>query len=185
MPRRLRRRLHVGRNLDPLVNSPSYLAPRLRLDRMRPEDLDAVMEIERLSFPEPWTPGLFLHELRIPFSTTLVVRDESAADQILGYVCWWLVGDEVHLLNVAVSPDRRRDGLGRALVQVVLDEARDRQARLVTLEVRHDNTAGLGLYRSLGFVERGLRKNYYGRGEHAVIMTCAFTNGSSAAGVAP
>lgn len=155
------------------MNLPFYIGPAMRVEAMRVEDLDAVVEIERLSFPEPWTPGLFLHELKIPFSTTLVARDEARGDAIVGYVCWWVVGDEVHLLNVAIAPDRRRCGLGRALVQLVLDEARHAGARVVTLEVRHDNAAGIALYRSFGFSDSGLRKNYYGRGHHALLMTCS------------
>lgn len=151
---------------------PLYIEPALRIEAMRAEDLDAVMEIERRSFPEPWTPGLFLHELKIPFSTTLVARDETDGDTIVGYVCWWVVGDEVHLLNLAVSPERRRSGLGRALVRLVLDEARGHAARVVTLEVRHDNVPGIALYRSFGFADSGLRKNYYGRGHHALLMSC-------------
>jgi len=140
-----------------------------QLAPMQAADLDAVMEIERCSFAEPWTPGLFLRELKLPFSTTLVARDSSG--HIAGYVCWWVVGDEVHLLNLAVHPEQRRRGLGRYLLETVLQAASAAQARLVTLEVRHDNAAAIALYRTYGFREVGLRRNYYAPGRHAVIMS--------------
>lgn len=158
----------MGRGADPLVK-PSA-APTLRLSPMRAEELDAVMEIERRSFAHPWTPGLFLHELKIPFSTTLVAR-LGASEEIVGYVCWWVVGDEIHLLNIAVAPESRRQRIGHVLVQLLLDEAAAKQSRVVTLEVEHDNRPAIALYETFGFTQIGLRKNYYGRGEHAVVMS--------------
>jgi ribosomal-protein-alanine N-acetyltransferase len=156
---------------------------------MRAEDLDAVMEIERQSFDDPWTPGLFLHELKIPFSKTILVRAPNGAAELLGYVCWWVVGDEVHILNLAVRPERRRSGIARTLVELLLDDARQKQARLITLEVRRENLSGIALYRDFGFVETGARKNYYGPGKDALIMTrkldVASPNGTSSSGDAP
>jgi ribosomal-protein-alanine N-acetyltransferase len=136
---------------------------------MRSEDLDAVMEIERRSFPEPWTPGLFLHELKLPFSKSVVAW---RGDELVGYICRWLVGDEVHILNIAVRPEARVGGIGRALVSLVMQEAEQARAAIVTLEVRHDNEAAIALYRSYGFSERGVRRNYYARGQDAVVMSC-------------
>ncbi|MGH7787807.1 MAG: ribosomal protein S18-alanine N-acetyltransferase [Candidatus Binatia bacterium] len=134
-------------------------------------DLPQVMEIERLAFPQPWTPGLFLHELKLSFSRLHLARTANGGRDLLGYVCWWLVGDEVHILNLAVHPDARRGGTGRALVQRVIDDATAHGAVSVSLEVRRENEAAAVLYRSLGFHPAGLRKNYYGQGEDAVIMT--------------
>ncbi len=144
----------------------------LRFEPMCEEDLGAVLEIERQSFAEPWSVGLFRHELRLPFSRCLVARSEWGS--VVGYVCWWLVGDEVHLLNLAVHPQHRRCGIGRSLLGVVLDCARQAGARLVTLEVHHDNQAAQALYLAFGFVQTGLRRNYYAPGKHAVVMTCYF-----------
>ncbi len=137
---------------------------------MRVQDLDPVMEIERLCFPDPWTPGLFLHELKLPFSTTMLAR-QGTQGTIWGYVCWWFVAGEVHLLNIAVHPDRQGTGLGKALLQLVFDDATTKRAESVTLEVRADNQRAITMYEKLGFEHRGLRRHYYGRGEHAVIMT--------------
>jgi ribosomal-protein-alanine N-acetyltransferase len=138
-------------------------------------DLPQVMEIERLSFAsDPWTPGLFLHELKLDFSRLHLARTTDAVHRLVGYACWWLVGDEVHILNLAVHPEARGTGAGRALVQRILDDAVAHGAVSVSLEVRPANAAALGLYRALGFTQIGLRKNYYGRGEDAVIMERRF-----------
>lgn len=138
---------------------------------MTAADLPQVMEIERLAFArDPWTPGLFLHELKLAFSRVELARGADPSRRLLGYACWWVIGDEVHILNLAVHPDARRAGIGRALVQRVLDDACAQQATSVSLEVRPENTAGLALYRAMGFTQIGLRRNYYARGEDAVIM---------------
>jgi ribosomal-protein-alanine N-acetyltransferase len=138
-------------------------------------DLPQVMEIERLSFAsDPWTPGLFLHELKLEFSRLHVARTADRAHRLVGYACWWLVGDEVHILNLAVHPEARGAGVGRALVQRILDDAVAHGAVSVSLEVRPENVAGLALYRAMGFTQIGLRRNYYGRGEDAAIMERRF-----------
>jgi ribosomal-protein-alanine N-acetyltransferase len=142
---------------------------------MRAQDLHEVLEIERASFGNPWTSALFLQELRIPFSRILVIRSGETPDaSIAGYLCRWLVADEVHILNVAVHPDYRRHGVGLLLMQEALREARVRAAESVTLEVRRSNVGARRLYESLGFEEVGVRRNYYGGGEDALIMRLGF-----------
>jgi ribosomal-protein-alanine N-acetyltransferase len=159
----------VGVRIDSLVGVSRHATPSLYFAPMRSEDLDAVMEIERRSFPEPWTPGLFLHELKVPFSKTILAW---RGDAIVGYICRWLVGDEVHILNIAVRPETRQSGIGRALVALVMAEAEQVRAAVVTLEVRRENEAAIALYRTFGFTERGVRRNYYARGHDAVVMSC-------------
>lgn len=152
----------------------------LTFEPMCPEDLPEVLEIERRSFPQPWTPGLFLHELKVPFSRTTLIRASNGTRTTLAYVCRWLVGDEAHILNLAVHPDHRGRGLGRRLVELVVQEAQAAGARLVTLEVRRENAPARSLYRKLGFVDTGQRRNYYGRGEDAIIMSLALRPDESA-----
>lgn len=152
---------------------------QLAIETMTSADLPEVMEIERLSFNSPWSQGLFLHELKVPFSRVRVMRLANNGRKLVGYVCWWVVGPEVHLLNLAVHPDYRRSGLGRTLLELVLGDAGAVHAESVSLEVETDNARAQSLYRSYGFEECGLRKNYYGRGQHALIMTRRFPPGSS------
>jgi [ribosomal protein S18]-alanine N-acetyltransferase len=145
---------------------------KLRQSLLGKEDIDAVMEVERRCFDSPWTPGQFRHELKVPFSRTVLLWDDSLApSRVAGYVCRWLVGDEVSILNLAVDDSYRGTGLGRALVGLILDEAAERQASVVTLEVREKNDAARGLYASFGFERAGTRRDYYGKGENAIIMT--------------
>jgi ribosomal-protein-alanine N-acetyltransferase len=99
------------------------------------------------------------------------MRTANGGRKLIGYVCWWLVADEIHILNLAVHPDYRRAGIGRALVQRVLDDAAAKRALSVSLEVRPENDGARALYRGFGFADHGVRKHYYGRGEDAIIMT--------------
>jgi ribosomal-protein-alanine N-acetyltransferase len=154
--------------------------PNVVFAEMRAEDLDAVLEIERRSFSEPWSPGLFLHELKVPFSKTILARTANGGHELLGYICRWLVGDEVHILNLAVRPEGRQAGLGRTLVGLVVDEAYERGASVITLEVRRENAAAIALYRAMGFSEHGVRRNYYGRGHDAIIMSCRLASAQKA-----
>lgn len=148
------------------------------LSTMRPEDLPHVLAIERESFANPWSDALFLQELQIPFSRIVVVRpagDDAAP--VVGYLCRWVVADEIHVLNVAVHPGHRRSGAGGVLVHEALREARERCAAAVTLEVRRSNAWARRLYASFGFAEVGTRCDYYGRGEDALIMRLALPHG--------
>jgi len=157
----------MGISADSLVKTqPSGLV----FAQMVATDLPEVMELERLAFDKPWTPGLFLHELKLSFSRLHLARRSDTARRLLGYVCWWVVGDEVHILNLAVHPSARRGGTGRALVQRVVDDALAHRAESVSLEVRHDNAPALALYGQMGFSPAGVRRNYYGPGDNAVIM---------------
>jgi ribosomal-protein-alanine N-acetyltransferase len=168
----LRRALDASVIDSPQFGATSTVAVNsISLSPMQPGDLNAVMEIERRSFPNPWSPGLFLHELKLPFSKTLLARQANGSNTVLGYVCRWLVGDEVHILNLAVGPERRRSGIGRMLVESVIEDAQAHGVNLITLEVRRGNEAAVALYRSFGFKEAGVRRNYYGRGEDAIVMS--------------
>jgi ribosomal-protein-alanine N-acetyltransferase len=153
----------------------------LSIEPMTSADLPEVMEVERLAFESPWSQGLFLRELKLPFAQLMVARTNGRR-ALAGYVCWWTVGDEVHIHNLAVHPDHRREGVARLLVQHVLDDAAGRAVRSISLEVRHDNDSARALYRGFGFSERGVRKHYYGRGEDAIIMTKDFAPNVGSAG---
>ncbi|TMB23223.1 MAG: ribosomal-protein-alanine N-acetyltransferase [Deltaproteobacteria bacterium] len=145
--------------------------PRAVLRDMRHEDLPAVLEIERRSFAQPWSRAFFEKELATPFARLVVTVEEAVPrPQVIGYTCRWRVTDEVHLLNVAVHPERRGLGHGRALVAAVVAEAEVARARVVYLEVRAGNVIARRLYRHLGFKDLGVRRGYYGPGQDAIVM---------------
>jgi [ribosomal protein S18]-alanine N-acetyltransferase len=148
------------------------LAP-LSLRPMRPDDLTRVVEIEKAGFRHPWSRELLERELGHAWSTILlaVEEDEGDAEQILGYVVFWLVHDEIHVLNIATALEARRRGVGRALMSTAHDHGRRRGAAIATLEVRRSNAAAIELYRSLGYRHVGIRPNYYQEeGEDALVM---------------
>jgi [ribosomal protein S18]-alanine N-acetyltransferase len=94
----------------------------------------------------------------------------STAGDALGYVLFWHVTDEIHLLNVAVDPSARRHGIGRALTNEVIAYARDHGCARILLEARKGNAPAIGLYQSLGFSQFNVRERYYADGEDGVEM---------------
>jgi [ribosomal protein S18]-alanine N-acetyltransferase len=151
----------------------------LTVDRMRADDLDSVVAIERASFTMPWSRGAFLYEMeKNRVARCLVMRDGSS---VVAYLCLWEIGDELHVTNIAVDPAVRRKGIGRSLLQGVLDDARQRGLRLVALEVRPSNIEARALYESFGFRVVGRRRGYYyDTGEDALVMETALTTGARA-----
>lgn len=142
--------------------------PDVRIDFMTGEDVPAVLEIEAASFDDPWPDEVFKAELRHCWSHCRVLR---TADEVVGYLVFWSVADEVHLLNVAVRPAERNHHLGRLLLDYMLEFAREHRARFVTLEVRRSNAAAIHLYESGGFKQVGVRPRYYANnGEDAIVM---------------
>jgi len=150
--------------------------PKLEIRRMRPDDLEEVMEIERAAFKHPWSPELFRRELEHDWSTILVAVEPLTSaprggERIVGFLIHWLVHDEVHILNVAVDAEQRRTGIARALMAETEKRAHMAGASLLTLEVRRSNHAALDLYRSFDYRAVGVRPNYYvDEGEDAIVM---------------
>ena len=144
------------------------------LRAMTAADVGRVAAIEAVSLPTPWSEAAFRHELDLPFSRSLVAHPADDPDEVAGYVVFWLVADEIHLLDLAVAPGQRGRGVGRLLAERVLDEARSTGARLTTLEVAEDNATARGLYESLGFTTTMTRPDYYGVGRSALVMEHRF-----------
>lgn len=135
---------------------------------LRPEDLDYILEIERLSFPSPWTKTLFLGELENPGALLRIVKIE---DRIIGYLALVIVLDEVHLTSIAIHPEFRRQGIGRILLTRTLEHAFRAGGRYIFLEVREKNIPALSFYRDLGLVPAGVRRRYYqDTGENALLL---------------
>jgi ribosomal-protein-alanine N-acetyltransferase len=135
------------------------------LRRMRAADLPAVMEIDALSLPRPWSAAIWRGELESPHALYLVLEEEG---DISGHIGIRHVLGELHVTTIAVRPQRRRRGHARALIGAAL--AAYPEARLAHLEVRPTNAAAVTLYESLGFRATGRRPRYYGD-EDALLMT--------------
>jgi ribosomal-protein-alanine N-acetyltransferase len=147
---------------------------------MSEADVEAALAIDLASFPAQDLGATGQDDARA--SRERQLREElartwarlrvarSGTSELLGYVLFWHVADEIHLLNVAVRPDLRRRGIGRVLVEEVVAYARSHAAAKVLLEVRASNTAALRLYERLGFVRFHVRSRYYADGEDGVEM---------------
>lgn len=152
-----------------------YPEPRT-ISRYTPADLEQVFAIERVSYPNPWTREMFAEELDNRLCHIFVCREEDrAACAVLGYVCFWLFLGEMHLLNLSVHPDHRRQGVGRRLLVHALDYSSGRGAKVGFLEVRKRNRAARIMYEQYGFTEIGVRPRYYEDGEDAVVMLLEIT----------
>ena len=132
-------------------------------------DLDGVMTIERASFAYPWSSRFFIQEFQVQCARSIVAEIEG---NIVGYILFWLLPDEVDIHNVAVRGEYRRRGIGKLLLQQVIVQALRQSSARVILEVRKSNVAAQRLYESAGFVATGTRKAYYSDdGEDALAMT--------------
>ena len=136
---------------------------------MAVSDLDEVLEIERVSFPTPWTRAAFRYEIeqnKVARCTTIRTRLG-----VIGYLCLWEIGHEIHITNLAVHPEWRRRGAARGLLAAAMAGGAARGVILAFLEVRPSNTRALALYESLGFQVIGRRNGYYfDTGEDALVM---------------
>lgn len=138
---------------------------------MEPGDLDGVMAIERASFPSPWSRILFEEEIGRRFSDAAVAVEETGGD-VAGYAICWTVGEQSHLLNIAVRPDFRNRGVGRSLLLDCIRRSVRAGGRRIHLEVRPSNETAIRMYRREGFRFVGIRKGYYtDTGEDAIILS--------------
>lgn len=136
---------------------------------MRRRHIPGVLRIEAKVYPRPWSAGLFLSELAQRSTRAYVVA--RFRGKVVGYAGLMLLGDEGHVTNIAVDPDVHRNRVGTRLLLALVDEARNRGARSVTLEVRRGNHAAQAMYRMFGFQTVGVRRGYYVEtGEDAFIM---------------
>jgi ribosomal-protein-alanine N-acetyltransferase len=132
-------------------------------------DLEQVLEIERASFPTPWTEDIFLNEIRLnQFATYYVIENER---KVIGYCGLWLIIDDAQITNIAILPNYRGKKYGQMLFQYVLNQAIIQGAEKLSLEVRVSNDAAKKMYEKFGLAPGGLRKNYYSdNNEDAIVM---------------
>ncbi len=137
-------------------------------------DVEAVLAIENIVQPHPWTRGNFSDALSCGYRCVVDEREH----EVVSYAVLMPVLDEAELLTIAVAKNQQRKGLGRAMLQASVSWAQQQNMRRIFLEVRVSNSSAIALYRSLGFAEIGLRRGYYlnaqGR-EDALLMACELT----------
>lgn len=147
----------------------------MKISEMTRGDIPALAALEADCFSEPWSEQAFLDTLESPTAFFLVAADENGA--VLGYGGMHTVQGESYITNIAVSPDCRRQGVGRALLTALTARAAENGGRFITLEVRVSNTAAIALYAALGFARAGIRPRFYTRPtEDALLMTRTFAD---------
>lgn len=152
--------VHSRTELSKAARMETYIQPELPLQpaRMQPSDLDEVLAIERASFAGPWSRDMFLEEMDNRHARLMVFRREG---RIVGYICFWVVLDEAHLLNIAVHPKFRGQGHGRSIMAYLESVCVEEGLNRLLLEVGRRNAAARSLYKKFGFSSIGFRKQYY------------------------
>ena len=142
-----------------------------RLEPLDASRLDALLQIEQRAYPHPWTRGNFMDALRSGYHARVLL----AGEELLGYYVAMQGVDEVHLLNITVSPNYQSQGWGRVMLDALALWTRGLGAQWLWLEVRVSNTRAIAVYEAHGYRRVGLRKNYYpagsGQREDAVVMS--------------
>jgi ribosomal-protein-alanine N-acetyltransferase len=141
------------------------------LRRMAEKDLPFVMEIETLSYPNPWHLSSFKGEIENrPISNPYVIVYKPL-EKLIGYVIYWHIRNEVQISNIAISPEYRGRGVGERALRWVINDIREKGVEFIFLEVRPSNLPARYLYKKMGFAMLGLRKGYYRNpSEDAIVM---------------
>jgi ribosomal-protein-alanine N-acetyltransferase len=139
-----------------------------------PDCLSRIVDIENLSFPSPWSRTAFLDEISNPISRFWGVLAEQA---LQGYICFWVFSNENQLINIAVHPQKREQGLGYYLLTKMIEESISMGVKKIWLEVRPSNQKAQRLYMKFNFIEVGRRPRYYrDTNEDAIVMSLSLMN---------
>ena len=142
----------------------------IKIQHMQKSDVDSVIEIEARAYGDHhWSKESFLNELSNDLARYYAAFNNDG--NLVGYAGCWQILEEVHITNIAVSPDFRRHKVGEALLKRIIDDCYENKAKYITLEVRVSNNAAINLYEKYGFKSLGTRKGYYqNNNEDALIM---------------
>ena len=137
---------------------------------MEKTDVDKVIAIEAKAYGEHhWSKESFMNELANELARYYSAFNENG--ELVGYAGCWQILEEVHITNIAVSPDFRRNKIGEKLLKNIIDDCYKNKAKYITLEVRVSNVPAISLYEKFGFKSLGVRKGYYqNNNEDALIM---------------
>ena len=157
--------------LSRLLRRPDDDAPTT-IEPMRRRDVPAIMAIEQVSYPKPWTPGVFQSEIDLSRRGERFYIVARRDQRLVGYAGSMFVVGDAHVTNIAAAPEARRTGVATRLLAELAWEAIRRECQALTLEVRASNTGAQALYRAFGFAPVGVRQRYYENTEDAIVMWC-------------
>ena len=138
------------------------------VDFMTLKDLNSIFPILSTDFDDFWNYITLKSELDKPDSFVLVAKEDS---KIVGFADIWKAVDIMHLMDIVVAKDYRQKHIGSLLMKKVINLCTEKNIYELTLEVRQNNIPAINLYKKFGFKEIGIRKNYYGANNNAIIMT--------------
>jgi ribosomal-protein-alanine N-acetyltransferase len=154
--------------MNALVNPAQSVEPPLpesaieaQFEPMTLDALDAVLQVEHLAYPHPWSRGNFSDSLKAGYQAQMLTAGSGVATVLLGYFVAMKGVDEVHLLNITVALPYQRQGWARIMLDALAIWARGQGARWLWLEVRVSNERAKAVYERYGFNHVGLRRNYY------------------------
>ena len=129
--------------------------------------LDEIVEIENSSFEKPWKRSQLMDDIRnhIDSENWVFVQDKK----VVGYIFGWIIQNKFHLHNIAVHPNYLRKKIGQKLINHIISRVADQKVNVILLEVSVNNVSARKCYQSLGFVEVGMRKDYYSKGDDAIL----------------
>lgn len=146
------------------------LAGQVRIRAVGPEMAPRVFDLESACFPQPWSQEQLRQGLESGVLKVVAAMTEETGP-LVGYLSYYMVADEAEIVNLAVAPPWRRQGLGRSILGVVLQKWHEAGINAAYLEVRAGNAAARALYSSVGFLPAGVRRKYYpDTGEDAILM---------------
>jgi [ribosomal protein S18]-alanine N-acetyltransferase len=135
---------------------------------MQESDLDDVLAIEEVCFPAPWSRKMFRDELLNPAAQAFIFEKENKP---FGFMIFWAVLDEAHLMTIAIHPKCRGRGYGTRIMEFLEQSAHDLNVKKILLEVARANTSARTLYKNMGFTSIGFRRKYYlAENDDAIVM---------------
>ncbi len=129
--------------------------------------LDEIIAIENISFEKPWTRDQIKDDIQANIDSENWVFIED--DKVVGYIFGWIIQNEFHLHNIAVHPNYLRKKIGQKLINHIISRVADQKVNVILLEVSVNNFSARKCYQSLGFIQTGIRKDYYSKGDDAIL----------------
>lgn len=136
---------------------------------MDTNDIDEVFQVSKICFSIPWSKTSVASELSNPLAKYIVAKDNES-NKIVGFIGVWIIAYEGDITNIGVHPDYRRKNIASGLLNSLINLCKDLNCSLLNLEVRRSNLIAQNLYKKFNFKEIGLRRNYYGNNEDAILM---------------
>ncbi len=143
----------------------------IKIEKFNEQHIDGIVEVEQNCFSIPWSKTSFLGELKNPNAYYVIALED---ERVVAFGGIWHIINEGHITNIAVHSDYRGQKIGTQILNALIEQAKELEMIGLTLEVRVSNTTAIEMYKKFGFVEEGVRKNYYENKEDALILWLNF-----------